>query len=109
MAAEEKARWIVDNTRYDPTVGSKGSRVDYFFEYLLEEITKAIKDTEAQGREEGVALGKDLGLMAAADKAYEKGFVEGLKQAAEIADKATIWDAGVVRQQILALLPEEGK
>jgi hypothetical protein len=39
--SKERGRWIVDNTRYDPN-HCKGSRVEFAFEHLLEEIEKAL-------------------------------------------------------------------
>jgi hypothetical protein len=37
----DRARWIVDNTRYDPN-NAKGTKVEYAFDHLIDEIEKAL-------------------------------------------------------------------
>jgi len=63
----ERARWIVDNTRYDQN-NCKGSRVEYAFEYLLEEIEKALVNE----RQDVIEFFKKECICMAMDKHIEK-------------------------------------
>ena len=63
----ERARWIVDNTRYDQN-NCKGSRVEFAFEHLLDEIEKAL----VAERQDVIEFFKKDCICMAMDKHIEK-------------------------------------